>query len=191
MSQKSPSLFDLVDVQTIDQTIHVELKYATKDNFTRQVIYDFSRCFLLKQVALALKRVQEKLKRVSLGLKIWDGFRPISAQWKLWEACPDPKFVSDPKKGGLHTRGTAVDVTLFTKDGQELLMPSCFDDFSERGHIHYKDCSQEACQNRDLLQKVMIEGGFIGYAFEWWHFDFHQEKKSLPILEDIDLNSVD
>lgn len=118
---------------------------------------------------------------MGLGLKIWDGFRPMPAQWKFWELVPDERYVSDPRKGGRHTRGTAVDLTLITGDGQELPMPSPFDDFSEKAHRNYMGATSEEIANRELLQKVMEKHGFIGYASEWWHFDLEGWEEYLPI----------
>jgi D-alanyl-D-alanine dipeptidase len=163
---------ELVDVQSIIPNARIDLKYATADNFTGQIVYDFGQCFLLKEVALKLREVQDELEPMGLGLKIWDGFRPVAAQWKFWELVPDERYVSDPRKGGRHTRGTAVDLTLVTKDGQELLMPSAFDDFSERAHRNYTGATEEAIKNREFLQKIMESRGFIGLPTEWWHFDF-------------------
>lgn len=161
----------LVDLQTVIPHIQVDLKYATADNFTGQVVYDFDHCFLLNRAALALKDVQAELEPLGLGLKVWDGFRPVAAQWRFWEIMPDERYVSDPRKGGRHTRGTAVDVTLITKDARELPMPTGFDDFSEKAHRNYMGASEEAIKNRQLLQEVMERHGFIGIQSEWWHFD--------------------
>lgn len=168
-SQSHP---ELVDIKQINHHIKVDLKYATPDNFTGQIVYNFDYCLLLKPVALQLSKVQEELEKMSLGLKVWDGYRPPAAQWKFWELVPDERFVSDPRKGGRHTRGTAVDLTLITKEGVELLMPSAFDEFSEKAHCDYMNTSQEAIKNRSLLRAVMEKNGFIGIATEWWHYDF-------------------
>ncbi len=169
----TPSLLsaELVDIQSFIPQIQVDLKYATSDNFTGQVVYDFTHCLVHKDAAVKLVHVQEELEGMGLGLKIWDGFRPMAAQWKFWELVPDERYVSNPRKGGRHTRGTAVDITLITKDGKELLMPSAFDDFSEKAHRNYRETSNEAIQNRELLEKVMEKHGFIGFPSEWWHFD--------------------
>lgn len=162
---------ELIDVQSVIPQIRVELKYATPDNFTGQVVYDFNRCLLRQEAVLCLNNVQVELETMSLGLKAWDGFRPMAAQWKFWELIPDERYVSDPRKGGRHTRGTAVDVTLVTKEGQELSMPSAFDDFSEKAHRNYRGATPEEIANRELLQTVMEKHGFIGLPTEWWHFD--------------------
>lgn len=172
---------ELVDIQSVVPSIQVDLKYATSDNFTGQVVYNFNHCLLLKEVALHLRDVQTELETMGLGLKIWDGYRPMAAQWKFWELVPDERYVSDPRKGGRHTRGTAVDLTLIRNDGQELLMPSVFDDFSEKAHRDYMGATEEAISNRELLQNVMEKHGFIGISSEWWHFDFKDWKNHPPI----------
>jgi D-alanyl-D-alanine dipeptidase len=162
---------ELVDIQAYIPKIQVDLKYATPDNFTGQTVYDFQTCLVLKEVALILADVQMELELHGLGLKIWDGFRPTEAQWKFWELVPDERYVSDPRKGGRHTRGTAVDITLVKANGEELLMPSLFDDFSEKAHQDYNEASDEATRNRDFLREIMERHGFINLPTEWWHFD--------------------
>ena len=172
---------DLVDILSVIPDIHIDLKYATKDNFTGEVIYDFEECLIHKDAAECLKKVQEELKTMGLSLKIWDGFRPFKAQEKFWEILHDPRYVSDPKIGGRHTRGTAVDVTIVTKDGKELVMPSQFDDFSEKSHKNYMGGTAEEHLNRALLNEVMEKYGFVGLETEWWHFDLKTWKNYPPI----------
>lgn len=162
---------ELVDIQSFIPNIQIDLKYATTDNFTGQIVYQFNSCLLVKEAALQLREVQAELEQIGLGLKVWDGFRPVAAQWAFWELVPDERYVSDPRKGGRHTRGTAVDLTLITKEGQELLMPSDFDDFSEKAHQDYMGVSDEAIRNREFLREIMERHGFIGLSTEWWHFD--------------------
>jgi D-alanyl-D-alanine dipeptidase len=176
---------ELVDLQSLIPTIQIDMKYATSDNFTGQVVYDFQQCFLVKEAALLLRDVQDELEAVGLGLKVWDGYRPMAAQWKFWELVPDERYVSDPRKGGRHTRGTAVDLTLVGPDGLELLMPSGFDDFSEKAHRDYMDVPDEAISNRELLQEVMERHGFIGLPTEWWHFDLVGWEKFPPAEFDL------
>lgn len=162
---------ELVDIRSVVPTIQVELRYATENNFTGQIIYNFTECLLLKEAALRLEVVQAELATMGLGLKVWDGFRPLAAQWKFWEQIPDERYVSDPRNGGRHTRGTAVDLTLITLQGRKLPMPSQFDDFSEKAHRDYLGATDEEKENRALLQDVMEKHGFIGLPTEWWHFD--------------------
>jgi D-alanyl-D-alanine dipeptidase len=172
---------ELVDLQEFIPQIQIDLKYATTDNFTGQIIYNFQCCLLRKEAAIQLREAQAELESMGLGLKIWDGFRPTAAQWKFWELVPDERYVSDPRKGGRHTRGTAVDLTLITNEGQELPMPSGFDDFSEKAHHNYMGASEEAIKNRELLRQVMERHDFSGLATEWWHFDLNGWQNYLPL----------
>jgi D-alanyl-D-alanine dipeptidase len=104
----------LVDVQKINPRIVIELRYATTNNFMKKAVYPSARCLLQKPVAERLSRVQARLEKEGLGLKIFDAYRPLSAQWELWKIVPNPTFVADPRKGSKHNRGAAVDVTLLT-----------------------------------------------------------------------------
>ncbi len=69
-----------------------------------------------------------------------------------------------------HNNGMAVDVTLVDKDGNELEMPSDFDDFTEKGKLNYEHMTKEARKNVDYLHEVMNRVGFRSYVNEWWHF---------------------
>lgn len=161
----------LVDIQSVIPNIRVDLRYASTNNFLGKIVYPFQKCFLLKETALQLGKAQEELERVGLGLMVWDGFRPESVQRKLWGLLPDERYVADPSKGGRHTRGTSVDVTLIDSTGRELVMPSGFDDFTEKAHRDYTGASDEAMTNRERLEKVMERHCFVGLPTEWWHFD--------------------
>lgn len=135
-----------------------------------------------KKAANALKKVQSELEKKGLSLKIWDGYRPLSAQQKFWDLVQDERYVSNPAiNKGRHTRGTAIDLTLVKKnkhsDGStsydELDMPTLFDDFSERAFsTATKGISNKQQANRKLLHEIMIRHGFENYEFEWWHFDW-------------------
>lgn len=160
----------LINLQELIPTILVELKYATKENFTGHILYDFQEAYLVLEAASKLKEVQEALAPMGLGLKVWDAYRPLAVQWKFWNLLPDKRFVSDPREGGRHSRGTAVDLTL-VKEGTELAMPSRFDEFSLRASRDYKGASEEQIKHRHLLQSVMENHGFEGLRTEWWHFD--------------------
>lgn len=93
-------------------------------------------------------------------------------QRTFWKICPDPNYVADPAKGSKHNRGSAVDVTLVDKvTGKELVMPSEFDDFTEKAHRDYAKMPPEAGRNCKLLELIMVKHGFIPLPTEWWHFD--------------------
>ena len=168
----NPQDVDFVRVKDYIPDIVTDLKYATEDNFTGQVIYDFEDVFLRYGTVMKLKAVAEELAPQGLVLKLWDGFRPVSAQFRLWEICPDDTYVADPNKGySNHSRGFAVDVTLVDNQGREVEMPTGFDDFSAQADRDYSECSETARENAVLLESVMEKQGFKGYWGEWWHFN--------------------
>lgn len=148
-----------------------ELKYATEDNFTGQVIYDFQDAYLRWGTVKKLKRVSEDLAQLEMYIKIWDGFRPVSAQFALWEVCPNPTYVANPTTGySSHSRGNTIDLTLVDANGAEVEMPTGFDDFSPLADRNYSDCTESAANNAQLLEILMEKHGFTGYYGEWWHF---------------------
>lgn len=175
----------LVELTKINSHIRVHLVYATSENFTKKIIYKkCARAYLLEHVARALSDVQNELEKQGLGLLIWDAYRPLQGQQALWDACPDERFVYPPHKGGKHTRGTTVDLTLVDlKTGALCEMPTGFDSFTPQAARDFPDVSPKALKNRTLLQHVMCKHGFATIPNEWWHFDYQgwQDYKPLAI----------
>ena len=162
---------DFVDVSLYIPEIYVDLRYAGTDNFTGECIYNFQEAYLRYGTVQKLEKVCQELEHYGLYLKIWDAFRPTSAQFKLWSIFPDPNYVADPNKGNSsHSRGNTVDVTLCDAQGNELEMPTGFDDFTDAANRDYSECTEEARKNVMLLESVMEKYGFHGYWGEWWHF---------------------
>lgn len=167
-----PENADLVRVKDYIPDVVTDLKYATSDNFTGQIIYEFENVFLRYGTVMKLKEVSDELTDLGLRLKIWDGFRPVSAQFRLWEICPDDTYVADPNRGySNHSRGFAVDVTLIDSQGREVEMPTGYDDFSAKADRDYSDCTKIQRENALLLESGMEKHGFSGYQGEWWHFN--------------------
>lgn len=167
-----PKDSDFVRVRDYIPGILEELKYAQADNFTGAVIYNFQDVYLRYGTVKKLMAVQAELQQMGLGLKIWDGFRPVSAQFKLWEIYPDDTYVANPNLGySNHSRGFAVDLTLVDLNGAELEMPTAFDDFSGKADRDYSEIPEVPRNNALLLQNIMEKHGFQGYYGEWWHFN--------------------
>lgn len=163
---------DLVDVQKLIPGVVLDIRYATTNNFTGQQLYPFAGCYLRRAAAKKLAAAQAELQPLGYGLKIHDGYRPLSVQRRMWEVFPQPGYVADPKRGSRHNRGAAVDVTLIRlTDGSELPMPTPYDDFTEKAHRNYMDLPAEVLANRALLERVLTKHGFVGLPTEWWHFD--------------------
>ena len=174
---------DLVDIQKAIPGIVLDIRYATTNNFTGHQLYPFSKCYLRRASAEKLRLVQAELAALGYGLKIFDGYRPLSVQWKMWEVYPHAGYVADPRKGSRHNRGAAVDVTLIRlADETELPMPTPYDDFTERARRSFKDLPEEVIRNRELLEQMLTKHGFVGLPTEWWHFD-DKDWRNYPILD--------
>lgn len=172
---------DFVRVLDYIPTARQELRYATEENFTGKVIYDFRDAYLRYGTVKKLMAVSEDLAEMGMYLKIWDGFRPVSAQFKLWEVCPDKTYVADPNTGfSSHSRGNTVDLTIVDGEGKEFPMPTGFDDFSAKADRNYADCTEETRNNAMILELIMEKHGFQGYAGEWWHYS---DTVSYPVEE--------
>ncbi|MEM0991725.1 MAG: M15 family metallopeptidase [Bacteroidota bacterium] len=160
------------DVAISDASIVMDLRYATTNNFVESKMYDCGRCFLRPAVAKAIVAAHQKLQQDSLGLKMFDCYRPRPIQWKLWEKVPDPRYVADPRKGSMHNRGGAVDLTIVDAQGQELDMGTDFDFFGPKAYQAFTDLPQTVLDNRQLLRSTMLEFGFQPIKTEWWHYSY-------------------
>jgi D-alanyl-D-alanine dipeptidase len=166
---------DLVEVITLDSTIHLDIRYATNNNFTGRSVYDQPKAFLQRPAAEALVKVNNELKPLGVGLLVFDGYRPWSVTKLFWDITPgkDKKFVADPKKGSRHNRGCAVDAGLYDiASGKEVQMPGAYDESSDRSSPAYKGGTTEQRKMRDLLISKMKAYGFMVDENEWFHFDF-------------------
>ena len=162
----------LVEVRTVAPQIQVDLRYATAQNFTGKVLYPKEAgCYLRMPVAQSLKKVALALAADGLSLKVFDCYRPQRVQFLLWELVKDERYVANPTKGSRHNRGAAVDLTIVDQSGQELPMPTAFDDFTEKAHRSYSELPEPAKRNRARLEQAMAGAGFVGLSTEWWHFD--------------------
>ncbi len=172
---------EFVKVEDYIPDIQIDLKYATAENFTGNVIYDFNEAYLRYGTVKKLMKVQDEVKQSGYSLKIWDAFRPAAAQFKLWQICPDSRYVANPNTGfSSHSKGNTVDITLVNRDGEEIELPTGFDDFSSKADRDYSDCSTTAAENARYLENVMQKNGFVPYAGEWWHFS---DEDSYPVEE--------
>ncbi|MGM0479597.1 MAG: M15 family metallopeptidase [Bacteroidota bacterium] len=193
----------LVDVQSVDSTIQVELKYATKDNFVGVVLYDsLEKAYLQPEVAAKMKRAQQALHDIdsTLSLLIYDAVRPRSVQQKMWEALDTVpvrqrvKFVSNPKNGSIHNYGCAVDVTLVNRHtGRPLEMGAGFDDPRKIAYPRLEEAMLESGRlekmhhmNRKLLRQAMGAGGFWVLPTEWWHFNAYSRDEAKQKFDPIE-----
>ena len=166
---------DLVDLTSLDETIKLDIRYATRDNFMDEVFYTQARAFLQRPAAEALLSAHQSLKQFGYGLVVYDGYRPWYVTKMFYDATPDDlrHFVANPAHGSRHNRGCAVDIGLYyLSSGKIAASVSGYDEFTPRAYSDYPGGSSEARYHRELLRDVMEEAGFTVYEAEWWHFDF-------------------
>lgn len=161
----------LIKIHDLIPDAIIQLKYLTNDNFLKEVLYDKPYDLLHVKTAQKLLIASNILKKQNYRLIIWDAYRPIEIQKKLWDIVSDERFVAPPERGSKHNFGVAVDVTLADLEGNELEMPSKFDDFSEKANAYTDQIPSEVLARLKVLQKAMIHAGFTIYKNEWWHFN--------------------
>ena len=166
---------DLVELVKLDSSIHLDIKYATKNNLAGRPVYTEARAFLQRPAAEALVKVHKELESLGYGLVVFDGYRPWSVTKLFWDITPaeNKKFVANPKDGSRHNRGCAIDVSLYElNSGKEVSMTSKFDEMTKSAYAGYTGGTIEQRKHRDLLIDKMEDNGFTVYEYEWWHFDY-------------------
>lgn len=174
----------LIDIHSLDESILVDLKYATTDNFTNTVLYDtLSQAYLHPVAARKLAKAQRLLKEIHSGytLLVYDAARPLSVQRKMYDVVRGTKYqayVANPDRIGMHNFGMAVDLTIADSSGTALDMGTPFDFFGKAAGINQEEqlraaglLTREHIDNRKLLRQVMTQAGFITIRGEWWHFN--------------------
>jgi D-alanyl-D-alanine dipeptidase len=185
---------EIVPIKDLIPDIGFDIRYSTVNNFTSQKLYTVDEAYLSIGAINKLKLVHDSLKNITshnainysrgLGLKIFDGYRPRSVQYLMFEIFPNPVFVADPNTGSIHNRGGAVDVSIIDMaTGQEISMPTEFDWFGPEASHSYMNLPANVIANRSLLYNMMVQiGGFVPYDAEWWHYSI-SGASSLPLLD--------
>src|SRR5207253_8544104 len=135
----------LVDINSVDPTMVIELRYAGANNLAGRALYPPGTPALVRPaVASRLVTAQAFLRRYQYQLKIWDAYRPKFVQTKLRQAAHTNDYVADPRAGAgsLHSWGVAVDATLIDAWNRPVLMPTDFDNFTPAAMWHYQGAEQ-------------------------------------------------
>ncbi|QHT68721.1 M15 family metallopeptidase [Rhodocytophaga rosea] len=166
-----------VELLTVDSTFVLDMKYATPDNFLKSKVYDCDKCLLRVKVAKALAKAQKAFADQGYRIKLFDCYRPLDVQKRMWALMPDKRYVGNPyQNGSVHNKGAAVDLTLVDAEGKEVDMGTSFDHFGREAHHAYTNLPQETLQNRKLLKQGMESAGFLPITSEWWHY-FYQNNR--------------
>ena len=185
---------NLVDIESFNSEIRVDLKYASTDNFMKMKLYNrLKKAFLQKDIAERLVKCQVYLNKLNpdFHLLVYDAVRPLSVQQKMWDALDTitplerTKFVSNPINGSIHNYGAAVDLTICDSNGIPLDMGAGYDDIRqiayprlEQQFLDSGELKSEQVENRKLLRKVMASQRFSNITTEWWHFNACTKKEA-------------
>jgi zinc D-Ala-D-Ala dipeptidase len=171
ISQVNDTVF--VNLRDYSNDFVYDMKYATNDNFLKTKVYDCPECFLRMKTVKALIEANRKCIKKGCRIKLFDCYRPLDIQKKMWAIVSNPEYVANPAKGSIHNRGGAVDITLVDANGKELDMGTPFDFFGKEASHNYVDFSTVILKNRKLLKKIMIKNSFLSFDSEWWHYNLN------------------
>mgnify|MGYP003148888637 FL=1 len=184
ISSEETAQSNLIDIATVSTEFSYEMRYATPNNFIGEVLYDCSVCLLQPDVAEALAKANQFFCEKGYRIRLYDCYRPLDVQKKMWKKVPRPTYVANPYgKGSIHNKGAAVDITLETLDGCFVDMGSDYDFFGRAAHIDNYNFSEEILNHRKLLFEGMRKFGFQTVRTEWWHFSFRRNG-TYPILNE-------
>ena len=180
--KKSPILLDIsketddnaiVNLKNYSNDFVFDMKYATDDNFLKEKLYPCAECFLRVKTVKSLLEANKAFSQKGYKIKLFDCYRPKAIQKKMFKIVPDPNFVANPKKGSIHNRGGAVDISLVDSLGVEVNMGTKFDFFGEEASHNYQNLSEEILANRKFLKKIMLQNNFKSFDSEWWHYNLN------------------
>ncbi len=154
-----------------------DMKYATEDNFLKAKVYDCAECFLRLKTVKALVKANTKFMKKGYRIQLFDCYRPLDIQKRMWQIVSNPDYVADPAKGSIHNRGGAVDITLVDTDGKQLDMGTSFDFFGPEANHYFDNLPDEVKKNRILLKRIMQKSGFVSFDSEWWHYNLKNAAK--------------
>ena len=185
-SKKSPVLLDItkevdsnvfVNLRNYSHDFVFDMKYATADNFLKEKVYPCDECFLRVKTVRALLSANKAFLGKGFRIKLYDCYRPKSIQKKMWKIVPDANFVANPKKGSIHNRGGAVDISLVDSLGIEVNMGTKFDFFGKEASHNFQNLSREILSNRKFLKEIMLQNNFKSFDSEWWHYNLNGSNK--------------
>jgi len=160
-----------VNLKDYSQDFVYDMKYATEDNFLKSKVYDCAVCYLRYKTVKALIQANQRFMRKGYKIKLFDCYRPLDIQKRMWKIVPNPEYVANPSKGSIHNRGGAVDLTLVDLKGNEVNMGTTFDFFGIEASHGYLNFSHEIKSNRNLLRRIMAKENFKSFDSEWWHYN--------------------
>jgi D-alanyl-D-alanine dipeptidase len=165
-----------VNLKNYSQDFVFDMKYATTDNFLKEKVYPCAECYLRAKTVKSLLAANTAFLEKGYRIKLYDCYRPKAIQKKMWDIVPDANYVANPKKGSIHNKGGAVDISLVDSLGVELDMGTKFDFFGEAASHNYTNLSEMVLANRKFLKEIMLQNNFTSFDSEWWHYNLVNSK---------------
>ena len=162
-----------VNLKNYSKDFSYDMKYATVDNFLKKKVYPCAECFLRVKTVKSLLNANKSFLAKGYTIRLYDCYRPLAIQKKMWKIVPDANYVANPKRGSIHNKGGAVDITLIDSSGTELNMGTKFDFFGKEASHNYLDFSEEILANRKFLKETMLQNNFKSFDSEWWHYNLN------------------
>lgn len=176
VSKKVVNDTSFVNLKEYSNDFIYDMKYATDDNFLKAKVYDCAECYLRYKTAKALIKANSKFIKLGFKIKIFDCYRPLDIQKKMWLIVSNPSYVANPSKGSIHNRGGALDITLVDSNGKEVDMGTPFDFFGPEASHDYLNFPKEILENRAFFKKIMTHSKFQSFDSEWWHYNLKNAK---------------
>ena len=162
-----------VNLKNYSKDFSYDMKYATVDNFLKKKVYPCAECFLRVKTVKSLVNANKSFLAKGYTIRLFYCYRPLAIQNKMWKIVPNANYVANPKRGSIHNRGGAVDITLIDSSGTELNMGTKFDFFGKEASHNYLDFSAEILANRRFLKETMLQNNFKSFDSEWWHYNLN------------------
>ncbi|RVU90395.1 D-alanyl-D-alanine dipeptidase [Flavobacterium columnare] len=171
-NEKKAILYDttFVNINEYSKNFVLDIKYATDDNFLKKKVYDCNACYLRYKTVKQLIKANKEFAQRGYRIKLFDCYRPLSVQKKMWQIVSNPNYVANPERGSIHNRGGAVDLTLIDKQGNDVNMGTAFDHFGKESSHTYTNLPQKVLENRKWLKEIMKKHHFDSLESEWWHY---------------------
>lgn len=168
--------------------LKISMKLSTSDTSIGQPFYNRNLCMLQYDILPMLKKAIDIFAADGYRIVIYDAYRPTSVQQRWFDVVRVHKWVADPSigMGGIHDRGTAIDMSLIDMDGNELEMPTPMHTFTDDSARDSQNMTETARANMDYMKDVMVRCGFTYINSEWWHFQDVNTMYYLPTDHPID-----
>ena len=181
---------NLKDIRLYIPDVDIHLVFATPDNILGEVLYARAVPLLQKETIKKLKEAAEMFAQDGYTIRIYDAYRPLSVQKKLFDMVQNAKYIANPETANAsnHNHGSAVDISLIDADGNELDFPCPVHTLNESANRDNPDWTDEQKANVEYLTEVMQSCGFTKISSEWWHFA--DSNSNAYMITDIDFSSL-